>query len=91
MNLQRRKTERPADLRKVSSDVPKELLPLSQSLNSFIGRFRSALRQTETFIAEAAHHIRTPLAVVKSESELALRKSKTPENRVHFTETSFEP
>ena len=54
------KQRRPADLRKVSSDVPKELLPLSQSLNSFIGRFRSALRQTETFIAEAAHHIRTP-------------------------------
>lgn len=78
------KQRRPADLRKVSSDVPKELLPLSQSLNSFIGRFRIALRQTETFIAEAAHHIRTPLAVVKSESELALRKSKTPENRVHL-------
>ena len=71
-------------MRKVSSDVPIELLPLSQSLNSFIGRFRTALRQTETFIAEAAHHIRTPLAVVKSESELALRKSKSPENRVHL-------
>ena len=73
-----------ADLSKVSSDVPIELLPLSQSLNSFIGRFRTALRQTETFIAEAAHHIRTPLAVVKSESELALRKSKSAENRTHL-------
>ena len=78
------KKRRPADLSKVSSDVPIELLPLSQSLNSFIGRFRTALRQTETFIAEAAHHIRTPLAVVKSESELALRKSKSAENRTHL-------
>ena len=78
------KQRRPADLSKVSSDVPIELLPLAQSLNSFIGRFRSALRQTETFIAEAAHHIRTPLAVVKSESELALRKSKSAENRTHL-------
>ena len=78
------KQRRPADLSKVSSDVPIELLPLSQSLNSFIGRFRTALRQTETFIAEAAHHIRTPLAVVKSESELALRKSKSAENRTHL-------
>ena len=78
------KRRRPADLSKVSSDVPIELLPLSQSLNSFIGRFRTALRQTETFIAEAAHHIRTPLAVVKSESELALRKSKSAENRTHL-------
>ncbi len=71
----------PNNLRKVSSDVPTELKPLAQSLNEFISRFRSTLRQTETFIAEAAHHIRTPLSVVKSESELALRKSKTPENR----------
>lgn len=74
----------PTNLRKVSSDVPIELLPLSHSLNGFISRFRSALRQTETFIAEAAHHIRTPLSVVKSESELALRKSKNPENREHL-------
>ena len=74
----------PTDLRKVSADVPIELLPLAQSLNGFISRFRSALRQTETFIAEAAHHIRTPLSVVKSESELALRKSKNPENREHL-------
>ena len=57
----------PSDLRKVSSDVPSELLPLVHSLNGFISRFRTALRQTETFIAEAAHHIRTPLSVVKSE------------------------
>ena len=71
----------PNNLRKVSVDVPTELRPLAQSLNEFISRFRSTLRQTETFIAEAAHHIRTPLSVVKSESELALRKSKTPENR----------
>ena len=78
------KKRRPNDLRKVSTDVPKELLPLSQSLNSFISRFRTTLRQTETFIAEAAHHVRTPLAIVKTESELALRKSITPENRVHL-------
>ena len=68
-------------MRKVSLDVPSELQPLANSLNEFISRFRSTLRQTETFIAEAAHHIRTPLSVVKTESELALRKSKTPENR----------
>ena len=71
----------PKNLRKVSLDVPSELQPLANSLNEFISRFRSTLRQTETFIAEAAHHIRTPLSVVKTESELALRKSKTPENR----------
>jgi len=74
----------PQNLRKVSEDVPTELKPLAQSLNEFISRFRSTLRQTETFIAEAAHHIRTPLSVVRSESELELRKSKTPGNRARL-------
>ena len=53
--------------------------------NDNIAHFlNSSLNKTEIFIAEAAHHIKTPLTVVKSESELALRKSKTPENRVHL-------
>ena len=54
------------------------------SLNGFIKRLQSSLNKTEIFITEAAHHIKTPLTVVKTESELALRKSKTPENRVHL-------
>ena len=53
-------------------------------MNGFIKRLQNSLKKTEIFIAEAAHHIKTPLTVVKSESELALRKSKTPENRVHL-------
>ena len=53
-------------------------------MNRFIKRLQNSLNKTEIFIAEAAHHIKTPLTVVKSESELALRKSKTPENRVHL-------
>jgi two-component system sensor histidine kinase TctE len=35
-------------------------------------------------LAEAAHHIRTPLATVKAECELALRKSKYDKNRDHL-------
>ena len=40
--------------------------------------------ESETFLAEAAHHIRTPLATVKAECELALRKSKNDKNRDHL-------
>ena len=74
----------PHDLQEVKHPSPKELKPLLNSLNRFIKRLQSSLNKTEIFIAEAAHHIKTPLTVVKSESELALRKSKTPENRVHL-------
>ena len=71
-------------MRKVEYPTPKELAPLVKSLNGFIIRLKTTLRQTETFISEAAHHIKTPLATVKAESELALYNSKTPENRVHL-------
>ena len=74
----------PQDLRKVEYPTPKELAPLVKSLNGFIIRLKTTLRQTETFISEAAHHIKTPLATVKAESELALYNSRTPENRVHL-------
>lgn len=65
----------PRDLRPVRHPAPKELQPFVTALNSFIGRLRGTLSQTETFIAEAAHHIRTPLAVMRNEAELALRNS----------------
>jgi two-component system sensor histidine kinase TctE len=74
----------PNDLRPVRHPTPEELAPLVQSLNGFIARLRTTLRQTETFIAEAAHHIRTPLSLVKSESQLALSKSTNAHNREHL-------
>lgn len=74
----------PHDLRDVKHPTPLEMLPLVSSLNGFIRRLRGTLRQTENFIAEAAHHIRTPLSVVKSESQLALRKSTNPDSRKHL-------
>jgi two-component system sensor histidine kinase TctE len=65
----------PRDLRPVRHAAPAELTPFVTALNSFIGRLRGTLSQTETFIAEAAHHIRTPLAVMRNDAELALRQS----------------
>ena len=74
----------PNNLDYINEDAPVELKPLINSLNGFIKKIKILLSQTEIFISEAAHHIKTPLAVVKSESELALLKSKNPENRNHM-------
>ena len=71
----------PQDLRAVERGVPEELLPLRSALNGFIGRLRAALARTETFITEAAHHVRTPLATVRAEGEIALRQSDDPATR----------
>lgn len=63
----------PRDLRPIRHPAPAELAPFVTALNGFIGRLRGTLLQTETFIAEAAHHIRTPLSIMRNEAELALR------------------
>ncbi|MCT8331281.1 sensor histidine kinase N-terminal domain-containing protein [Acidimangrovimonas sediminis] len=71
----------PHDLRAVDHPSPEELRPLVTALNGFIARLRGALSRTETFIAEAAHHIRTPLATVRARAEIALRQTQADETR----------
>lgn len=74
----------PRDLRPVRHPTPRELAPLVAALNGFVARLRGALSQTETFIAEAAHHIRTPLSTVRTEAEIALRQSDDEATRVRL-------
>ncbi|MEM7257085.1 MAG: sensor histidine kinase [Pseudomonadota bacterium] len=69
------------DLRALKSPIPSELKPLVDSLNRFIARLRDALHRNETFMAEAAHHVRTPLATVRTQAEIALRQAETPASR----------
>lgn len=63
----------PSDLRPLSRDAPTELAPLMHSLNRLMGRLGQSIRRSEDFIAEAAHRIRTPLATVRAQAEIALR------------------
>jgi two-component system sensor histidine kinase TctE len=74
----------PADLRSVDYPTPRELAPLRDALNSIIARLGATLSQTETFIAEAAHHIRTPLSTVRTEAEIALRRAEGDETRTRL-------
>ncbi len=71
----------PQDLRPVTEATPSELAPFVAALNDFISRLRVALSRTETFIAEAAHHIRTPLATVRAQAEIALRQTRDADSR----------
>lgn len=71
----------PADLRPVAAPVPQEMAPLVVSLNSLMGRLQKSLSQSEHFIAEAAHRVRTPLAIVRTQAEITLRRVEKEENR----------
>jgi len=71
----------PHDLRPVKMEIPDELVPLVGALNNFMSRLRASLAQSEDFVAEAAHRVRTPLAIVRTQAELALRRLEKPEDK----------
>ena len=76
----------PKDLRPVTAPVPSEMAPLVSSLNRFIERLRKSLNRSEDFIAEAAHRVRTPLATVRAQAEVTLRRVEKEENRSSIKE-----
>ncbi|MEM1074767.1 MAG: sensor histidine kinase N-terminal domain-containing protein [Pseudomonadota bacterium] len=71
----------PQDLSPVAKPVPAEMVPLVGSLNNLMGRLDASLKQSEDFIAEAAHRVRTPLATVRSHAEATLQRVEKEDNR----------
>ena len=56
-----------------------ELAELGASLNRMLDRLEAALQRERRFVDDASHELRTPLANLKVELELALRRSRTPD------------
>jgi heavy metal sensor kinase len=56
-----------------------ELAELGASLNRMLDRLEAALVRERRFVDDASHELRTPLANLKVELELALRRSRTPD------------
>ncbi|SIT77945.1 two-component system, OmpR family, sensor histidine kinase TctE [Yoonia rosea] len=71
----------PADLRPLRRQVPAELSPLLIALNRLMERLGHSIRRSEEFIAEAAHRVRTPLATVRVQAELALHTVEKDEEK----------
>lgn len=73
----------------ISAETPGERLPvpqtgdelerLGETLNAMLARLESALEREREFVADAGHELRTPLALLRTELELALRHAETPE------------
>ncbi len=57
--------------------VPQEIRPFVESVSAMLGRLDRAMRQQKTFVADASHEFRTPIALAKSTVQLALIKDRT--------------
>jgi two-component system, OmpR family, sensor histidine kinase TctE len=54
--------------------VHKEVRPLVAALNGTMSRMQQLIASQRRFIADASHQLRTPLTVLKTQAELALRQ-----------------
>lgn len=55
--------------------APQEVQPLIRAMNDLLQRLSKTLAAQQRFIADAAHQLRTPVAGIKTQTELALRQS----------------
>jgi len=61
------------------SAVPEEVAPLVSSINDLLSRLKASLTTQKRFLADAAHQLKTPLAGLRMQADLAQRETDADE------------
>ena len=57
-------------------DVPEEVAPLVRAINDLLARLDQSIRTQKHFLADAAHQLKTPLAGLRMQAELAAARDR---------------
>ncbi len=72
---ERIRARRANDMSPISDDLaPAEIVPLIAAMNSLLVRLAATSETQRRFVANAAHQLKTPLAGMRTQAELALRE-----------------
>ena len=69
--------------RSTPPDAPRELQPLVDATNQVMARLAHLLDHQKRFVRDASHQLRTPLAVLKTQVQSALRGDVEPAQALH--------
>jgi two-component system sensor histidine kinase TctE len=77
---ERIRARKPDDLSPLDTQsVPLEVVPLVLSVNDLLQRLKDSVVTQKRFLADAAHQLKTPLAGLRMQADLALRESTNAE------------
>lgn len=62
------------------TSVPQEVVPLVSSVNGLLTRLKDSMATQKRFLADAAHQLKTPLAGLRMQADLALRQSTSTDD-----------
>ncbi len=69
------------NLKPIVISVPDEVRPLVDSINTLLSRLEYSFENERRFTADAAHELRTPLAALKTQAQVALRASESAQRK----------
>ena len=73
-----------------ASNAPRELQPLLSANNQLMARLDHLLQHQKRFVRDAAHQLRTPLAVLKTQTQSALRGDAPAAQALHEIENTVD-
>jgi signal transduction histidine kinase len=76
--------------RRLPEGGPEEVRSLVASVNALLSRLESAVEAQTRFTSVAAHELRTPVALLRAELELALRRPRSPEELAQALQGAHE-